>query len=58
MTRRTPKGRPLGDWTGTGLDRADGKGFAKAEAGKEQFLMAPAGRNGCRVWSARVSLSR
>lgn len=40
------QGRPLGDWTGAGLARADGKGFAKGEAGKEQFLMAPAGRNG------------
>lgn len=40
------QGRPLGEWTGAGLARADGKGFAKGEAGKEQFLMAPAGRNG------------
>lgn len=40
------QGRPLGDWIGAGLARADGKGFAKGEAGKEQMLMAPAGRNG------------
>jgi lytic murein transglycosylase len=40
------QGKPLADWTGAGVARADGKAFAKSEGGKEQFLMAPAGRNG------------
>ena len=40
------QGKPLSDWAGAGIARADGKPFAKGEAGKEQMLMALAGRSG------------
>ena len=40
------QGRPLVEWTGMGIARADGKPFAKGETGKEQMLMALAGRSG------------
>lgn len=40
------QGKPLPVWTDAGVARANGKPFAKSEAGKEQFLLAPAGRFG------------
>ena len=40
------QGKPLQAWTEAGVIRANGKPFAKSEAGKEQFLLAPAGRFG------------
>ncbi len=40
------QGKPLPVWTNAGVARANGKAFAKNEAGKEQFLLAPAGRFG------------
>ncbi len=40
------QGKPLNIWTEAGIAKVDGKGFPKAEAGKEHFLMNPAGRNG------------
>ncbi len=40
------QGKPLPVWTKAGVTRASGKPFAKVEANKEQFLLAPAGRFG------------
>jgi lytic murein transglycosylase len=40
------RGKPLPVWIEAGIARANGKPFAKSEAGKEQFLLAPAGRFG------------
>ncbi|MGB8817249.1 MAG: lytic murein transglycosylase [Rhizobiaceae bacterium] len=40
------QGRPLSEWTEAGVARANGKAFAKGEAGNEQLLLAPAGRSG------------
>ncbi len=40
------QGKQLPVWTNAGVARANGKPFAKNEAGKEQFLLAPAGRFG------------
>lgn len=40
------QGKPLADWAAMGVARADGKPFSKGEAGKEQMLMALAGRSG------------
>ncbi len=40
------QGMPLPVWTNAGISRVNGKPFAKSEANKEQFLLAPAGRFG------------
>ncbi len=40
------QGKPMSAWTGAGIARVSGKPFAKGEANKEQFLLAPAGRFG------------
>ncbi len=40
------QGKPISAWTGAGIAKIGGGGFSKTEAAKEQFLMAPAGRNG------------
>jgi lytic murein transglycosylase len=40
------QGKPLPVWTAAGVARANGKPFAKSEANREQFLLAPAGRFG------------
>jgi lytic murein transglycosylase len=40
------QGKPLSTWLEAGIARTGGQNFPKGEASKEQFLMAPAGRNG------------
>lgn len=40
------QGKPLTVWTEAGIARTNGKAFAGNEVSNEQFLMAPAGRNG------------